>query len=412
MMDLKAVGVIVEYNPFHNGHAYHLQQAKDKSEADVTIAVMSGNFLQRGEPALACKWTRTEIALANGADIVIELPYAFATQKAEVFAGGAVSLLSALQADYLCFGSEDGTIERFHELVTFMDQHQHTLNRLIKQEVNKGVSYPKAASNAFQVVKHERLLNLNLPNNILGYHYVKAIKDQKSSILPLTISRRAANYHDDTLHDSSIASATSIRKEIEQSASIQAIQKYVPANSFSKLKKGYDVFGKFVNWEELFPLLKYKLMTASLDELQTIYEIEEGIEHRFISKIQRATSFEHFIKLVKTKRFTWTRLQRMCTHLLTNAKKDEMYVALQTKKAKYIRLLGMSRAGQQYLNTVKKEFTLPFITNYSRDHRTLLKLDHQAACTYAMAFQPPEREKKLKKEISQPPIIWPTHKNL
>lgn len=411
-MNLKAVGVIVEYNPFHNGHAYHLQQAKDKSKANITIAVMSGNFLQRGEPALVSKWTRTKIALANGADIVIELPYSFATQKAEVFAGGAVSILSALQADYLCFGSEDGAIERFHELVAFTEQHQHTLDYLIKEEMNKGVSYPKAASNAFQLVKHEHLLNLNLPNNILGYHYVKAIKEQNSSILPLTISRKAANYHDDTLHDSSIASATSIRKEIEQSANNEAIRKYVPSNTFSTLNKEYEAVGKFVSWEELFPLLKYKLMTASLEELQTIYEIEEGIEHRFVSKIKQAKSFEHFINLVKTKRFTWTRLQRMCTHLLTNAKKTEMYEALQTKKAKYIRLLGMSGMGQQYLNTVKKEFTLPFITNYSREHRALLKLDHQAAFTYAMAFHSPEREIRLKKEISQPPIIWPQAKSL
>ena len=237
---MKAVGVIVEYNPFHNGHAYHLQAAKESAKADVVIAVMSGNFLQRGEPALVSKWYRTKMALLNGVDIVLELPYQFATQKAETFANGAVSILDAIGCHSLCFGSESGDIHSFFQTVDFLDSHKEIFDENIKKNIKTGVSFPKALSLSFQSLSStETLVSLDKPNNILGFHYLKALKHQKSSIVPLTVKRKNADYHDEHFATETIASATSIRKALFASnENNSAIEQYVP-DATSRLLKEY-----------------------------------------------------------------------------------------------------------------------------------------------------------------------------
>lgn len=401
---MKAVGIVVEYNPFHNGHHYHLQQAKKVSRADVVIAVMSGYFLQRGEPALAGKWTRAEMALYGGADLVIELPYAFATQKAELFASGAVSLLQALDADAICFGSEAGEIEPFYELIAFLDQNDEAFNEAVKKQVQKGLSYPKATSLAFQSLNKENLLDLSRPNNILGFHYVKAISEQKARMEAITIKRTKSGYHDRAPASPSIASATSIRNEIESKQSLEAVKNLVPPSSYRLLHKERSEFGKLVDWEDYFPLLKYRLLTASPEELRTIYEIEEGIEHRLIDCVKDSENFHSFIRKVKSKRYTWTRLQRMCTHVLTNTKKTEIAAVLRTKKASYLRLLAMSQAGRCYLNKQKKSICLPIVATRSRHDNLSLRLDERAANTYALAYDASLQQKVMKKEYATVPI--------
>src|SRR4051812_18291343 len=172
---MKAVGIIVEYNPFHHGHAYHIKKAKETTGADLVIAAMSGNFLQRGEPALVSKWTRTEMALNGGVDLVFELPYSFAVQKADTFAKGAVSMLIAAGCDSICFGSESGNIEDFYHTYHFLKKHQLQYNHAIRQYMDQGNSYPKALSLAFQSLEStENIIDLSMPNNILGFQYVKA----------------------------------------------------------------------------------------------------------------------------------------------------------------------------------------------------------------------------------------------
>lgn len=401
---MKSVGIVVEYNPFHNGHAYHVNEAKKASEAEVVVAVMSGYFLQRGEPAFASKWARTKMALAGGVDIVIELPYAFATQKAEIFASGAISILHELNVDSICFGSEEGNIESFLELLDFYLKNEEELNALIKREMKTGVSYPKAAAHAFQKIKSGDILDLSLPNNILGFHYVKALKDKNSSIKPLTIARTKAGYHDPLPNDKSIASATSIRNRFNETKRLLAIKPFVPDSTLEILTEEYKTKGKFIHWEDLFHLLKYKLLTTPPEELATIYEIEEGIEYRLARNIKRARSFQQFLELVKTKRFTWTRLQRMCTHILTNAKKIELQKAHESKTASYIRLLGMTEKGKTFLNQRKKTLKVPLISNYSKEHYRLLKRDVIAAHVYAMAFPSPIREQFIQTEYTQYPI--------
>ena len=405
---MKATGIIVEYNPFHNGHLYHLQQTKKETEADMIIAVMSGNFLQRGEPALVSKWARTKMALEGGADIVVELPYVFATQKAETFAFGAVSILDALLVDRLCFGSEHGKIEAFTETLAYLQNHKQPFDQNIRDALKQGVSYPKATSMAFEALKgHEDYLDLTQPNNILGYHYVKAIDQLNSTIQPYTILRTGAHYHDETFGENTgnIASATSIRKSLLiQGETLDEIKNYIPGTTLLHLKNYDKEYRMFHQWESYFDLLKYKLLTTKKEKLKTIYEMEEGLENRLQAEIKYAETFLDFMKKIKTKRYTWTRLQRACTHILTNSTKEEMLGAIE--RPHYIRLLGMSTKGQQYLNHYKKRLKLPVISKLSAFKHSQLDLDIKATYAYSCALKEPLKSQFIRNEFATPPIRY------
>jgi predicted nucleotidyltransferase len=403
---LKACGIIVEYNPFHNGHYYHLHESKKVTNSDLIIAVMSGNFLQRGEPALISKWARTKMALAGGADLVIELPYVFASQKAEIFANGAISILSALAADTLCFGSESGDIQEIQRTIQLLDEKSKDFNHFIKQFLLKGNSYPKSASLAFKKLDgSENFLDLSSPNNILGYHYVKAIQEQKSAITPYTIKRKNAGYHDPAFGEDNIASATSIRKALEKGngTDLASIEKVIPNETLQVLQEYRANYGVLHTWELYYPYLQYKILTSSPADLQEIYEAEEGLENRLIQAAKSSTSFNAFMNAMKTKRYTWTRLQRLCVHVLNNIKRTDIQT-INLTKANYVRILGMSQIGQTYLNQIKKSISLPLVTTISQFNDPMLSIDLKAASTYTFGYPSSIREQKLKEEYSTPPI--------
>jgi predicted nucleotidyltransferase len=404
---MKAAGVIVEYNPFHNGHFYHLQGTKEQANADVYIAVMSGNFLQRGEPALVSKWARTKMALQAGIDLVIELPYAFATGKAEIFSNGAISILEALSVSNICFGSEHGTIDEFNKTVQFMQDNKASFDQLIKRELAKGYSFPKASSIAYNSLEKENYtVDLSQPNNILGYHYVKAIHEQKSNINAQTLKRTGAGYHDETPFENTIASATGIRKILlGKNGELEKIKPLVPETTYESLISYYNTYQTYHYWDIYFPFLQYKLSVTSPEELRNIYEAEEGLEYRVIDKMKEASSFTQFMELVKTKRYTWTRLQRFLTHILTNTSKEEMAPFLQTPMANYIRVLGMSERGQAYLREIKKNLPIPLITNLSGKRQDpMLELDIRAARAYALGYPTEIRSKMLQYEYKAAPV--------
>lgn len=334
-----------------------MQQTKKLTQSDIIIAVMSGPFLQRGEPALISKWYRTKMALANGVDLVVELPYVFATQKAETFANGAISILNALRVSEICFGSEDGQIENFYNTISIQKNEEETFNCLVKQFMDAGNSYAKATSDAFShILTSEKNIDMSQPNNILGFQYMKAILSQNSSIQAQTIKRFASHYHDETFNDQHIASATSIRKQLfSEEGSFTTIEPFLPQATTSLLANYKQNYGILHNWEQYFSFFKYRLMTMSPGDLRHIYEIEEGLEHRILSKIQNSSSFYSFMEALKTKRYTWTRLQRACTHILTNTTKEDIRSANIEQHAPYIRLLGMSQKGQTYLSKNKKK---------------------------------------------------------
>jgi len=401
---MKTVGVVVEYNPFHYGHVYHIERAKEITGADVVIAAMSGNFLQRGEPALVSKWTRTEMALKGGVDLVFELPYTFAVQKADTFAYGAVSLLASAGCDSICFGSESGNIEDFYRTYHFLEKQQQTYNQSIRFFIDQGYSYPKALSLAFQGLKSsEDMIDLALPNNILGFQYVNAAEKQHLSTKMVTISRKSANYHDEHFSSAPISSATSIRKALfSKDSDISTIQSYVPKSTYELMVQYKKSFGMFHDWNMYWPYIKLLLMQTNTDELKEIYEVEEGLENRLQSLAIKCESFTQFMSELKTKRYTWTRLQRILTHILTHSKKEDMRV--DKEKVSYLRLLGMTEKGRTHLHRLKKDCPIPIISKRSSFSNPQIEIDTKAARIYAMGLPAANRQKALELEFTQQPI--------
>ncbi|WP_242785042.1 nucleotidyltransferase [Bacillus cereus] len=385
-----------------------MQQTKKLTQSDIIIAVMSGPFLQRGEPALISKWYRTKMALANGVDLVVELPYVFATQKAETFANGAISILNALRVSEICFGSEDGQIENFYNTIYVQKNEEETFNYLVKQFMDAGNSYAKATSDAFShILTSEKNIDMSQPNNILGFQYMKAILSQNSSIQAQTIKRFASHYHDETFNDQHIASATSIRKQLfSEEGSFTTIKPFLPQATTSLLANYKQNYGILHNWEQYFSFFKYRLMTMSPGDLRHIYEIEEGLEHRILSKIQNSSSFYSFMEALKTKRYTWTRLQRACTHILTNTTKEEIRSANIKQHAPYIRLLGMSQKGQTYLSKNKKKIELPILTHTKTFDHAALDIEKKANSVYFSIMHEPLRTQLLKQDITHHPIRY------
>ncbi|WP_338469926.1 nucleotidyltransferase [Niallia sp. XMNu-256] len=401
---MKAVGLIVEYNPFHHGHAYHVNKAKEITGAEIAIAAMSGNFLQRGEPALISKWTRTEMALRGGIDLVFELPYTFAVQKADTFANGALSLLSAAECDYICFGSESGNIEAFYQTYNFLKNNKHKYNESVQTFIKLGNSYPKAMSLAYQELgPASNLLDLSKPNNILGFQYVRAAIEKQLPIKMTTITRKDAGYHDEFFASPSIASATSIRKALfTLPEDLSAVQPYIPNQTYDLLLQYREQFGAFHSWDMYWDYLQFILLRTNANQLKAIYEIEEGMENRILSNIKTSQSFTHLMGALKTKRYTWTRLQRVLTHILTGTTKDEMKML--KERVTYLRLLGMTEKGRLYLNRLKKTCPLTIVTKRASFNSPQIDIDSRAAELYTIGLPTNSRQFALQQEYYQKPI--------
>ncbi|MDG5470183.1 nucleotidyltransferase [Jeotgalibacillus sp. ET6] len=402
---MKATGIVVEYNPFHNGHLLHAAESRRSTGNDVVIAVMSGPFLQRGEPALASKWSRTRMALASGVDIVIELPFPYAVQHATHFAAGSVQLLNSIGCSSLCFGSEDGSVKPFVDTVKWRRDNQEVLDHQIQYYSKRGLSYPSAVAQSYEDLTSGQLnrLDLSKPNNMLGLQYMEAIEQYAPAIRPYTIKRQSSDYHDPLLHENKISSATSIRKTISES-SLAAIQDHVPAPSYKELSAYYEQTGQFHSWTHYWPVLQHLILTKSPQELGNYYEMEEGIQYRLVEAAKSCQSFNSFMEAVKTKRYTWTRIQRILTHLLNGSKKEEIFTHLTPS---YLRLLGMNEKGRNYLQQHKKQFSLPLISRIGKENEQLLRLDIRAGLVYAMGLQNRKaRQQLMDSDFKQPPIIF------
>ena len=377
---MNVTGIVAEYNPFHNGHLYHLKQSLKQSQGDVLIVVMSGHFTQRGEPAVINKWERTKMALANGADLVIELPYVFSCQHADLFAKGAVSILTQIHANDLIFGSESGKIDDLKRLesISKSENFQKELQNFIKL----GDSVPLAHQKALTSLNLDTTLG-TLPNNTLGVYYIRAVNDLKSNLSVKTIKRLHSDYHDVLPTHHELSSATSIRHLRETG---QPYENYVPKIVHQLLEQNYELTKTYHTWESYFPFLKQKILTLTPRSLKMIHDVEEGIEHRLYAAMMDSTDFEDFMKKVKTKRYTRTRLQRICANILTHTTKE--LVQELDKGAPYIRILGASSKGRQYLKLHKKQINVPIYSKFdSKGHPFLL---HEQAVTAAYSCILPE----------------------
>jgi len=403
---MKATGIVVEYNPLHNGHVYHAQQARKVTGADVVIAVMSGNFLQRGEPAFVDKWTRTKMALASGVDIVFELPYRFATGNAPVFAQGAVGLLDAAGCSAFCFGSEDGDIAPFHNSLQLIDHHAADYDAAVKQAVAEGLSYPMALNKAYKSILTGQaavpVADLSMPNNILGFHYMEAAHSIGSSMDAVTIKRMGAGYHDETLDNQKIASATGIRKSYFGSATLDEVSAFIPEATRILLLEWQSERTRFGNWESFYPFLRFVILRDGPSRLCDIADVSEGIENRIFRAAQSQPSFQSFMDEVKSKRYTWTRIQRMLTHILTGFTK---IMRTTMEKPAYLRLLGMTNKGRSYLSYKKKEFPLPLISKVASFSDPSLDMDVTASDIYALTLGAGTGDSKTGLDYLHSPIM-------
>jgi len=403
---LKATGIVVEYNPLHNGHVYHAQQARKATNADVIIAVMSGNFLQRGEPAFVDKWTRTKMALASGVDIVFELPYRFATANAPIFARGAIELLDAVGCNAFCFGSEDGNIEPFQNSLQLIDRHTEQYELAVKNGVAEGLSYPMALNKAYQKIQEGQpelpVADLSMPNNILGFHYMEAGHSIGSSMEAVTIQRMGAGYHDETLDSKKIASATGIRKSFFSTETLDEVSDFLPQATRSLLLEWQADRREFGNWENFYPFLRYIILRDGPSRLRSIADVTEGIENLVFRAAQSQDSFQTFMDVVKSKRYTWTRIQRMLTHILTGFTKE---MRSQMEKPAYLRLLGMTNEGRSYLNSRKKSLALPLISKVASFSDPSLEMDISASDIYAMALGNGSGHSKIGLDYLTSPIM-------
>lgn len=409
---MKTVGLIVEYNPLHNGHAYHFAEAKRLSGADSVVAVMSGYFLQRGEPAIVDKWARTEMALALGVDLVLELPVAYAVQPAEWFAYGAAALLDATGVvTHLCFGSEAGALEALQPLAERLADESAAMKAAVAEELASGASYPAAYAAAAarshagagpEAAAAQALLMQ--PNNSLGLHYLIALRRLHSGITPLTVRRHAAGYHDAAPQAADIASATAVRSLLS-GGGLPAAAPYVPPGTAHILAREFAAGRGPVSWESFAPQLFHQLLLASPQQLSGLYDMTEGLEYRIKQAIPKLAvpSVEELLYQLKTKRYTRTKLQRTLAHVLLQHDRSMLSNATLSNGPEYLRVLGFSAAGRELLRRMKKTARLPVLTKVTGHTGGQLELDLRAAAVYANAFHPRNIEGLLR-EFRQPPI--------
>lgn len=353
---MKIIGIIAEYNPFHNGHLYHINKIKEMYPDSLLILILNGYFLMRGEISFLSKEDKTKIALQHNIDLVIEHPFYFASNSADIFALSAIYLLDKLGCEMLIFGSESNDIKKLDEIAN-KQLDENNFNQRLKKHLNAGINYPTALSKALEI-------ELNTPNDLLGVSYIKAIKKINSKIVPLTI-QRTNNYHD-TISNDEIISASNIREKIKMK---KDINKYLPKNVIAKIQIPDDKL--------LFNLVKYQVMTN--ENLKNILSVDEGIESRIIKYINEVNNLDELILKIKSKRYTYNRIKRMLIHILFNFKKEEK--SLYTYPT-YIKILGFNNLGQKYLNDIKKKIDIKIGSKI--DNNPIKDLELRSAFIYEM----------------------------
>lgn len=380
---MKITAIVAEYNPLHRGHQYHIKKTREATDCDYLIAIMSGNFTQRGECAIFDKWARTRMALDAGADLVVELPVTYAAASAERFARGAVEILSALGCvDFLSFGSETAQLRNLQPLASILEREPWEFRRALQGELKKGVSFPAARQAALAaVLSEEAAALLASPNDILAVEYLKALIHFDSRIRPVAILRRGAGYRSDAL-DCETPSALGIRRALLDGKDVSA---YLPGWLASL--PGQPVFS-----ESLFPLLAYALRRSTPQSLQNIAGVGEGLEDKIWKAARTARSYEELLSLVKSRRYTTGRIARALLCCLLGVTKElNRRIDGQTR---YARILGMREKSASLLSLLSQSSSIPIVTQPAKTLRDLplegLRLDALASDLYGILKSPPE----------------------
>lgn len=405
---MKITGIITEYNPFHLGHEYHLNASLVKSKGDALVCIMSGNYVQRGLPAMVDKWTRTEIALAGGVDLVIELPTIFSISSAEFFSFGAISTLNAMNViDEVCFGSEYGDCEFLYKVAEIFQKEPPFYKSLLKEYLEKGLPFATARSHS--VIKYltthiteekvDILKNLlSSSNNILGIEYCKSLIKCKSNIKPSTIKREGGDYNSLDFNYK-FASASAIRKSLLEKGNLEDVRRYLPSYSYNILEKYIADGFCFTNDDRLFSYVKYKLI-SNPEILKHIPEAKEGLNNKILKELPKVNNLNELILAVKSKRYTYTRISRILCSVFLDV--DEDILKLRNDTPKYIRVLGFNEKGKKILKEVKDRSSVNIITKLPRKvEDKMLKFDINSTNLYSLL----NNKIKINHDYLQSPII-------
>lgn len=373
---MEIIGIICEYNPFHNGHVYHINKIKEMYKDSIIIAVISSSFCQRGQISIMNKWDKTKIALNNKVDLVVELPFVYSTQSADIFAKGAIKILNELGVNKIIFGSESNNIETLTKIAKIQINNEN-FDKKVKDYLDKGLNYPTALSNS---LKDFKLNAPTSPNDLLAISYIKEIEINNYKIEPISI-KRTNDYHGKEIKGD-ILNASLIREMLNDEENIDL---YINYDS--------DILYENINY---FKYLKYKII-SDMNVLNKYQTVDEGIEGRIKKYINNSNSLEELISNIKSKRYTFNKINRMLIHILTSLTKEEA-----KEELTYIRVLGFNKNGKNYLNEIKKKPTLPIITNYSNlENHKLLQIEYRITLIYSLLVNDPFL---IKRELEKPII--------
>lgn len=399
---MHAAGIIVEYNPLHNGHIYHINKTRELTGCDVLIAVMSGSFVQRGEPAFIDKFSRCSMALKSGVDLVLELPLIYSISSAEGFAFGGVSLLNSTKiTDSICFGSESGSIEELSFIADILYKEPEEYKQLLKSFIKTGISFPSAREKALKEyalsIGHPIKNELSTSNNILSVEYLKALMKTSSTIKPYTVKRIGSSYNTPLL-EGGISSATAIRKNIAD----PQVKSSLPQHIYSTLLELSNQGKGPVTLGDLSDIIMFTLRSKSLSFLSELLDVGEGLEYRIKRAAQDCGDVYQLIEQVKNKRYPATRIQRILLYALFSITKDA--ASLVKTPPSYIRVLGFNRKGREAVSLIKSKADIPVITNPSPEDEKLMKYDFLATDIYSLCFKNPSY-KTARGDLKTPPVI-------
>ncbi|MEA1960370.1 MAG: nucleotidyltransferase [Bacillota bacterium] len=410
------LGIIAEFNPLHNGHLFLLNKALNTSSFSGTVCVMSGNFLQRGEPALCNKWVRTQMALEAGIDLVIELPFCYSVRSAHYFARGALQLLERTGVvTHLAFGSESGSLAQLQSIATIISNEDPSFQNILREHLNRGLSFPSARSIALQQYTKEKSLNveelLKQPNNILALEYLKVLQQDSIPITPLTIARQGTGYHSTDL--SSFPSASAIRFSLLHNEKKESIANSMPARSMTLLKQEICSGRAPISLDSMEQSMLYKLRTLPLRQLENIYEISEGLENRIQKAAISCGSIDELTHNIKSKRYSLSRINRTLLYVLMDLYADTVQQYDQIGP-QYLHILGFSSLGQKILQEIKTKSKIDILSrghdvkdlhfNGDANASSMIDLDIKATNIYTLLYPNPSmRQGNL--DFTQSPIM-------
>lgn len=358
---MKILGVVCEYNPFHNGHKYLIEKAKELTGADFVIAIMSGNFTQSGNIAIYDKFTRAKLAIDNGLDLVIELPCIFAISSASYFASKAIQILDALNiVDYICFGCEDNNLTLLQNISNTIINKEENIWNDTKNFLDTGISFANARENALKnYLSNEEVNIASKSNNILAIEYLKELKRLNSKISPIAIKREGADFNSVSLNKDNFISATAIRNYIfeNKEKNLSYFKKYIPNNVLDVINNTNAIFNY-----DFFNFLKFRILDLTKNELQDINEVTEGLENKIIKSISTSYTYNDFIKNLKSKRYQMSKIKRILLNILLNITKEDFNLIFNSNSL-YAHILSVSDAFKSNIGYITKKSSIPIIIN-------------------------------------------------